>query len=112
MQAGYVPRLRGTIVHDRHRRRLEEVFRRRMIAMLFLDSPEQRELMIRTHMEFEWVHAWPFAVVHPFGVLPVSFAARLPIAFEHRSRSVGKGAELSLAERRPRHAVTVKPRIG
>src|SRR6266545_1420041 len=100
MQPGHVPRLGGTIAHDRHRGRLEEVFGRRMLAMLRPDSPKQGELMVRTHMEFKWVHAWPFAVVHPFGVLAVSIAARLPIAFEPRLRSIGEGTELGLAERR------------
>src|SRR5581483_6039725 len=70
--------------------RPEQVLRRVVVAMLVLDPAEERELVIRPHVELERLHAWPPAVVHAFGVLPVGFAARLPVAFEQRGRAVAE----------------------
>src|SRR5712691_5268995 len=67
--------------------------------MIVLDSAKQREFVIRTHVQFEWFQARPFPVVDALAVLPVAFAAGLPVAFEQRARVIGEGAELRVADR-------------
>src|SRR5437773_12568377 len=66
--------------------------------MLLLDTAKERELVIRTHVQFEWTEAGPSPVIDAFAVLPVAIAARLPVAFEHRTRVIGERTELRVAE--------------
>ena len=52
--------------------------------MIVLDAAKQRELVVRPHVELERRQPGPFAVVDALGVLPVGFAAGLPVSFEER----------------------------
>src|SRR5437870_8514257 len=66
--------------------------------MPVLDAAKERELVIRTHVQFEWTEAGPSPVVDALAVLPVAIAARLPVALEHRTRVIGERTELRVAE--------------
>src|SRR5436190_16687529 len=75
-----------------------------------LDAFEDRELAPRSHVDLELPDAVDDVVVDALGVLPVVFAARLPVAFENVARIVREGTpELGTVrsadragERRPR----------
>ena len=57
-------------------------------------AEKQREVVKRPHMQLEFRQPRPLAVVDALGVRAVAFPARLPIAFEHRLRTIGKRREL------------------
>src|SRR5262249_14807037 len=78
---------------DLERVRFQQIISRCVITMLVLDPAEQRELVIRAHVELERREPWPLAVVHPLGVMAVALAARLPVAFEERARVIRKWTE-------------------
>ena len=59
-----------------------------MVAVLFLNAAEQRELTIRTEVKLEAPDAGRVAIVDALGVLVVAVAARLPVAFENRSAAI------------------------
>lgn len=71
-----------------------------MVAVGVLNAAKERELVIRAHVQLERLHPGPFAVINPLAVLPISFAARLPIALEHRAAPVRERCELCMAQRR------------
>src|ERR1043166_4594252 len=71
-----------------------------MLAVVVLNAAKQRKLVIWTHVELERAHSRPFSVVNALAVLPVRFAARLPVAFEQRPAVIRKRSELSAAEGR------------
>ena len=67
-------------------KRLEQVVRRIVLAVLVLDAREDRELPARPDMDLELRHAVDDMVVDPLGVVTVRLLARLPVAFEDVAR--------------------------
>src|SRR5260370_918286 len=72
----------------------EQVFGGIVVAMALLDAAEEREFVMRSHVQLEGAYAGPLAVVHTLAVLPISLAARLPVPFEHRAAPIRQGREL------------------
>src|SRR5438094_4079174 len=71
-----------------------------MLAVVVLNAAKQRKLVIRTHVELERAHSRPLSVINALAVLPVRFAAGLPVAFEQRPTMIRKRGELRAAEGR------------
>src|SRR5262249_54433229 len=94
-----IPRLFRVLAAQLDRERPQQIVGRGVLAVLVLNAAEERELMIRPHVELERRQPGPTAVVDALAVLAVAFAARLPVALEHRARVIGEGTELRLAER-------------
>src|SRR5207244_402019 len=93
-----------------HYIRMEQVAGGGMFPMLLLNAAEERELVIGAHMQLKWAHARQLSIVDTLGVLAVGFAARLPIALEHRSAAIIKRRELRVAGgRHPQAACDRKP---
>src|SRR5438093_13471390 len=86
---------------------MEEILGGVVHSMLVLNAAKQRELVVRTHVQLERLHAGPASVVDAFGILAVRFAARLPVALQHCARAIGEWPEeLCVAERRGDKAVS------
>src|SRR5260221_5474104 len=62
--------------------------------MLILHAAEQREFVIRPHVQLEGSKTREPGVVHTFGVLAVAFSTGLPVPFEHRPRSIVERGKL------------------
>ena len=56
-EAGDIPLVAADILRDRDRKRLEQVVRRSVLAMLILHAAEQRKLVVRTHVKLERTEA-------------------------------------------------------
>src|SRR6185295_9875984 len=93
METVDVPRLPRRIGANLDDKRLQEIRRRSMIAMVVLDAAIQREFVIRPHVKLERRKPWPFSVVDAFGVGAIVFAAGLPVSFEQSRSMVGERTE-------------------
>ena len=70
--------------------RFEQVVGGIVIAMLLLDTLEDREIALRPEMHLEPPHAVDDVVLHALAVPAVGLAARLPVAFENVAGTVGE----------------------
>src|ERR1043166_6056037 len=71
-----------------------------MVAVGVLNAAKEGELVIGPHVQFERLHPGPLAVINSLAVLPICFAARLPITLEHRAAAVRERCELCPTQRR------------
>src|SRR6187431_65046 len=81
-ERGDLPPLLGAASLHRNLERTQQVVGRRVIAVLVLDTLEDRELGARTHVHFELRDTVDDVVVDALGVASVALAARLPAALE------------------------------
>src|SRR5262245_29703568 len=100
MQPIHVPRVLGCVGAHLDTVGLEQILGRAVIAMFVLNAAEERELVVRTHVQLEWTEARPSAVIDALTILSIALAARLPVAFEHRTGVIGERTELRLAKSR------------
>ena len=89
-----LPPLTGAAALDGDLMRTQQVVRRRMIAVLFLNALEDRELGAWAHVHLELRDAVDDVVVDALGVAAVALAARLPAALQDVARIVGERREL------------------
>src|SRR2546422_360599 len=99
MKTGRVPAVTRLIGDDLEVGRTQQILRRPVVAVLLLNPSIEREFVIWPHMELKRAEARPFAVVDALAVLTIRLAARLPVTFEHRARSIVEGRELRPTER-------------
>ena len=98
MKPSDVPFVRATVRPKLDNVWIQQVIGRAVVAMLLLNAKEERELVLRPEMQFEWGKPWPAPVVHTLGIF-AALPARLPISFQHRAAAIIKGCELGGRQR-------------
>ena len=81
-----LPLVFGEIAFPLQAVRLQEVGGRIVVAMLLLDTGEERELAFRAQVDFEPGHAVDDVIVHALAVAAIRFATGLPVAVEDAFR--------------------------